>query len=853
MIFFNIVITTNAGIRYTFSDCDYSISQVLTGYQKTESPAEISAWHVSMIEDTKSGKKLEFTYENTSSNPNHPAGSAVALDKKLAQRNFGYSVNTEPDPEDPLTYFYNSSISDAMGRIDIQKKRIKKIIFDQGELEYNYNNAGVPGALPLQRADLYNGDCITQIYLRDKNSNLVKSFNFSYDYFTSNYNVGEFNPDGMMNTYRYKRLKLTQFWQSGKNPYKFTYDESSKLPPLNSFSVDFLGYYNASPDVTLPSIFEQTNPIPTLYYYQNQFEKSLLPYPVSGLTPTVIPGYFNRQANEYAKIWSLSKMEYPTGGHAQYSYESNQFDEFGQAVKGGGIRIAQQQLNDGAGGVRTISYSYQKEDGSTSGRLSSSPYFGFPTHGNFNYSISYPVDGPAIMESYGPNFGISWQLFDKSNLNADLTIGSYVGYSRVTEREQGRGRTEFKFTSNELAGYKNVVYRISPQSLPSQLNQLYFDDLLYTGRVDQGGNPEYRMDGTCDWVIANSGVFSNVFTDNSYKRGKLLEEKIFDEANRIQKKTTLGYSDNILTSYKFYQGFAHITNFPVYISPYENNYYETYIRTNLEAYVTVRKDIKISQFLVSEKTVETYDDFGNANVAATSFTYNGNGLVAKSQASLGSSGTSEKRYYYPGDSQLSGEPNISELVSKNILGNALKTESYLNGAKLFEEKIVYANDLSTSNALSPKYMYSRKGSDADGALEKKLTYDKYDDRGNLLQYSTETGEKVCLVWGYGKTQPIAKIEGMEYAVLPANLILAAQVASNGGNEQSLLAALSNFRSALPGAKCTTYTYRPLVGISTETDAKGEKISFIYDELNRLKWVKDNSGNILKEHQYHYKQ
>jgi hypothetical protein len=51
---------------------------------------------------------------------------------------------------------------------------------------------------------------------------------------------------------------------------------------------------------------------------------------------------------------------------------------------------------------------------------------------------------------------------------------------------------------------------------------------------------------------------------------------------------------------------------------------------------------------------------------------------------------------------------------------------------------------------------------------------------------------------------------------------------------------------------TTITYKPLIGVSTITDTKGDKQTYHYDSFNRLQFVKDSSGNILSENEYHYK-
>lgn len=54
-----------------------------------------------------------------------------------------------------------------------------------------------------------------------------------------------------------------------------------------------------------------------------------------------------------------------------------------------------------------------------------------------------------------------------------------------------------------------------------------------------------------------------------------------------------------------------------------------------------------------------------------------------------------------------------------------------------------------------------------------------------------------------------------------------------------------------GALMTTYTYNPLVGLTSMTDAKGETIFYQYDGLQRLSSIKDQYGYIIKSYCYNY--
>lgn len=54
------------------------------------------------------------------------------------------------------------------------------------------------------------------------------------------------------------------------------------------------------------------------------------------------------------------------------------------------------------------------------------------------------------------------------------------------------------------------------------------------------------------------------------------------------------------------------------------------------------------------------------------------------------------------------------------------------------------------------------------------------------------------------------------------------------------------------SQMTTYTYAPMVGITSETDPAGRTIFYEYDLFKRLMTIKDKDGYILKHFEYNYK-
>ncbi|WP_443946607.1 hypothetical protein ACJVDH_05735 [Pedobacter sp. AW1-32] len=145
----------------------------------------------------------------------------------------------------------------------------------------------------------------------------------------------------------------------------------------------------------------------------------------------------------------------------------------------------------------------------------------------------------------------------------------------------------------------------------------------------------------------------------------------------------------------------------------------------------------------------------------------------------------------------------------------------------------------------------------DDRYKQRATYDLYDARGNVLQITDKKSIKISYIWSYNNTYPIAEIKNTDYATVESVLGGSAAVLnlSNSVPTDTQIMSIGNtLRSApaLKNAQITTYTYKPLVGMTSQTDPKGMTTYYEYDDFGRLKWIKDQDGNIVKENQYHYK-
>jgi YD repeat-containing protein len=163
------------------------------------------------------------------------------------------------------------------------------------------------------------------------------------------------------------------------------------------------------------------------------------------------------------------------------------------------------------------------------------------------------------------------------------------------------------------------------------------------------------------------------------------------------------------------------------------------------------------------------------------------------------------------------------------------------------------------NIIKAEFVKTSKHSDTP---ESRVEFNSYYDNGNIKEVSKVDGAHIVYVWGYNKEHPIAKIENTTYSQV-SSFVSNLQNLSNAdndrtlnytGNEGALRQALDNLRyqSSLSAAMITTYTYDPLIGVTSITDPRGSIIYYEYDDFNRLKQVKDQDGNILSKNDYNYK-
>jgi len=123
--------------------------------------------------------------------------------------------------------------------------------------------------------------------------------------------------------------------------------------------------------------------------------------------------------------------------------------------------------------------------------------------------------------------------------------------------------------------------------------------------------------------------------------------------------------------------------------------------------------------------------------------------------------------------------------------------------------------------------------------------------GNTQEQQKADDAKEVYLWGYEGLYPVAKVSGADYSTV--NGMVNQSILKSPTSDQQLRDELNNIRTGLASrtAQVITYTYKPLFGLTSETDPSGRTTYYEYDNFGRLKLIKDTDGKIIKQFDYQY--
>ena len=818
-----------------------------------EQPEHISAWYLSKIESPTKAELL-FSYQDE---------LIIDMPRIPVYRGFcetGANCTTDEDRNKYQMLDDDPSI-ERRSKYEVKSKFLSRI---------SSNNIVVDFISGANREDSNGGKVLSSITIKDAipNSPIQQ---FDLDYF---YQTAADCPNNLENSNWCKRLYLNKIDEvQGINKitrFKFEY-ETTKLPHRFSYEQDAWGYYN---DNNAQSLIPQMHVYPS---FDGMDRYRIYPATASGW---ILNGS-NRQPNPVKnKAGMLSKIIFPTGGSRTYVFESNTYydQKADKNYLGGGLRIKQIIHDDEEGTTITKNYSYDKTiagEELSSGVLFANPIFGteinfFRKPGSnvyqdrafrvFRWGI-HDEDDPYVQTEFD-----EWNVYTKRSSHPFNQIengqGNSVLYTKVTESITGNGKTVHLFNAPETYDthptvVKEGFYRISTYSnvatnLPPNPDVCYFiNDPDYPNQPG-GGNMYVGKLARTGTMVQPYPPMSRTEANLEYQRGRKSSTVHYSESGKKVSETKYTYTiyrdnDELIYGLVYKDFEAVCRNWSPSLNLFGWAKYH-YI-TNAGAQLT-------------ETTTKTFDTNDQNSYAETTerFYYEAhpqNSLLTKKEF-IDSKGDSYiTNTFYPFHSEVSGLAYMTDLVNQHRIAEPIKQIVKENN----EVVSTHQNHYDNFNGLILQKNISR--SKGDFELQEISTIDRRDAKGNIQQYHRNDGVPITIVWGYNDQYPIAKIENIAYNDLIndlVNLRLAAKSNDDNdrtlyyqGKEGALREALDQLRDQLGDtAMVSTYTYDPLVGVTSMTDPRGYTVYYEYDEFNRLEYVRDADGNLISENKYNYK-
>lgn len=523
----------------------------------------------------------------------------------------------------------------------------------------------------------------------------------------------------------------------------------------------------------------------------------------------------------YTDSGILSEIRYPTGGTAQFVYELHDYGKVvntknrimitNQSGTASGLRIKKIITDNSTGGVITREYFYKETPFASvsSGVLNMLPQYTYSISGmdcdNNSFNMSVVRSIPIIP-------------LTKDN------EGLYIGYTYVCEQvsDVDGGYTQYHYTNHD--------------------------------------------NGHSDILLANGKWHRDIFPSDPHCSR-------YFERGRLKKETFYNAEKQPVT--------VHETVWSRYGSQGENN-----PRAFLFEGIKIGHDYCSSaaylhycyKFLPFQKTDTVYNPNGlPPTITAMNYSYNSYNLLKEETKNINGE-EYMKRYKYTGDYDVTSPLNnsdhliINQMQALNMTG-CLAEEQLLikkGGAwKLLNGELTRYGSFSGLFKPWKKYLLEAEsplddieeskliqGLDFNENYKERFVYN-YDSFGNPVYIVKDNTEEVIYVWDYEYHQyPIAEIKNINYSdIYQNNPSLAAAILDMAAtrSDPDILPYPFNevVRNILSKAQITTYTYKPLVGMTSKTDPRGVTTTYHYDDFNRLKYIKDHNGKIIERYDYHY--
>ncbi|MFT4015446.1 MAG: fibronectin type III domain-containing protein [Agriterribacter sp.] len=179
--------------------------------------------------------------------------------------------------------------------------------------------------------------------------------------------------------------------------------------------------------------------------------------------------------------------------------------------------------------------------------------------------------------------------------------------------------------------------------------------------------------------------------------------------------------------------------------------------------------------------------------------------------------------------------------------NALGNPVLMKGTDNIRKSYIYGYNASLPvaeviNALPSDIFYtsfeeSEMGGDAGDSKTGKYSREHYTNLYSRTLTGLTNGDYILSYW---------RKQGYAWVFYESTVPV-----SNNSYTFSLTGILDEIRFYPKKAQMVTYTYEPLIGITSQCDEKNQVMHYVYDDFGRLVLVRDDNRNILKQYRYNY--
>lgn len=498
----------------------------------------------------------------------------------------------------------------------------------------------------------------------------------------------------------------------------------------------------------------------------------------------------------------------------------------------GGLRILQIEDRPGNGGEPVVKkYKYNKENDliHSSGELINFPEYGY------DLTVEKTIEDDAGLHSNICNYRVR-QSF--SNYPLATTQGSYVGYAHVIEDFGNNGETHHSFVAYSNftgSGFPFAPVESFDWRRGFELSTKYFKKGQLTPVKEVINTPfstnEFRVYGIKtgkNYLVVSNGAFplepspkySFYPTITEFYTLRKTTEKVYDQNDPTKFIETVNdYSYNLehlqLAQIKTTSSQSDETTKEEIINNKKYPFDYTFDNTPLgsEALgIKKLQDLHIVNAVIEENVIKQNSNSTNNQLS--------------NQRVVGS-----KIITYKSDLPYPDQ------VLKLEINTPISLETFGNGSRLNANTFT----INTNTTIANSY-------------KSIVAFNNYDDKGNIIEQQKTNDIKKSYLWGYDKTYPVAEVVGSDYATI--STIISQEVLNNPlSTDLQIRNELNKLRTGLAGSKAlvTTYTYKPLVGITSQTDANGRTVYYDYDTFGRIKLIRNQDNKIIKTFDYKYQQ